>query len=114
MHITDDEVVRSVPAPCLYVMPCLSLLPLWFQRIQLGRGLILDETRALDSGRILFQEASSYLPSVRPERRRELTEDLQSAAPMALQILATCLNTAAKSAVLSLSTMLSSSYPKCS
>lgn len=38
------------------------------------------------------QEAKNYSPSVRPERRRQLQEEMVGSAPMALQVLASCLS----------------------
>ncbi|KAI3438282.1 hypothetical protein D9Q98_000717 [Chlorella vulgaris] len=40
---------------------------------------------------VLPQEASSYQPAVRPERRRAVLDEMMAAAPQALQILAGCL-----------------------
>ena len=37
------------------------------------------------------QEAGSYRPAVRPERRRAMVAELVNAVPAALQVLATCL-----------------------
>lgn len=37
------------------------------------------------------QEASSYQPAVRPERRRQVVDEMMAYAPQALQILASCL-----------------------
>jgi hypothetical protein len=40
----------------------------------------------------LLQEASSYQPAVRPERRRQVIDEMVAYAPAALQILASCLS----------------------
>ncbi|KAI7846036.1 hypothetical protein COHA_000403 [Chlorella ohadii] len=40
---------------------------------------------------VLPQEASSYQPAVRPERRRQVQDEMLAYAPQALQILASCL-----------------------
>ena len=40
---------------------------------------------------VLPQEASGYLPGLHPERRRQVREELQSALPRALTVLAQCL-----------------------
>ncbi|PSC72289.1 transportin-3 isoform X1 [Micractinium conductrix] len=40
---------------------------------------------------VLPQEASSYQPAVRPERRRQVVDEMMAYAPQALQILASCL-----------------------
>ncbi len=37
------------------------------------------------------QEAGSYRPAVRPERRRQLIQEMEVAIPSALQLLATIL-----------------------
>lgn len=41
---------------------------------------------------ILPQEAGSYRPSIRPERRREMFDELKASFPTALQILSNCLS----------------------
>ena len=41
---------------------------------------------------MLVQEVSSYRPAVRPERRRQMQQEAEAAAPNALHLLATCLN----------------------
>ncbi|KAL4452442.1 hypothetical protein ABPG75_008104 [Micractinium tetrahymenae] len=41
---------------------------------------------------VLPQEASSYQPAVRPERRRQVVDEMMAYAPQALQILASCLS----------------------
>ncbi len=40
----------------------------------------------------LMQEVGSYRPAVRPERRRQMQQEVVDAAPHALQVLASCLN----------------------
>eukprot|EP00884_Botryococcus_braunii_P017308 jgi/Botrbrau1/4260/Bobra.0044s0053.1 len=40
---------------------------------------------------VLPQEAGTYMPAVRPERRRQLTGELIAAAPLAIEILSSCL-----------------------
>ncbi len=40
----------------------------------------------------LTQEVGSYRPAVRPERRREMQQEMVATAPNALQVLASCLN----------------------
>ncbi|CAL8471497.1 g11039 [Coccomyxa elongata] len=45
----------------------------------------------LDLLTILPQEAGSYQPAVRPERRRQLIQEMEAAIPSALQLLATIL-----------------------
>ena len=39
-----------------------------------------------------MQEVGSYRPAIRPERRRQMQQEVEAAAPHALQILASCLN----------------------
>lgn len=39
-----------------------------------------------------LQEVKSYRPAIRPERRRQMQQEAEAAAPHALQILASCLN----------------------
>ncbi len=40
----------------------------------------------------VMQEVGSYRPAVRPERRRQMQQEVVDAAPHALQVLASCLN----------------------
>jgi len=40
---------------------------------------------------VLPQEAGSYQPSLRPERRRQIREEMESATPKALSVLSMCL-----------------------
>ncbi|KAK9830032.1 hypothetical protein WJX72_009312 [[Myrmecia] bisecta] len=41
---------------------------------------------------VLPQEGGSYRPAVRPERRKQMVEELIASAPQALQVLSACLN----------------------
>ena len=40
----------------------------------------------------VLQEARGYSPSVRPERRRQLEEEIANSSPMALEVLTSCLS----------------------
>lgn len=40
---------------------------------------------------LMRQEAGSYRPAVRPERRRQLIQEMEAAIPTALQLLTTVL-----------------------
>ncbi len=40
----------------------------------------------------VMQEVGSYRPAVRPERRRQMQQEVVNAAPHALQVLASCLH----------------------
>ena len=41
---------------------------------------------------VLPQEAGSYRPAVRPERRRQMFDELKASFPAALRVLSSCLN----------------------
>lgn len=41
---------------------------------------------------VVVQEADTYSPAVRPQRRRQMQQEVVAAAPHALQVLASCLN----------------------
>jgi hypothetical protein len=47
---------------------------------------------------VLPQEAGSYRPAVRPERRRQMYDELKASFPVALAVLTKCLSDSGASA----------------